>query len=377
MPTCRRLARLAVAFGCIVWGADVRADVPENLRRLASMPLPHRKALAQNLARFDAMDAADREAIRALDRELAAQPDSNRAHKLAVLRRYHLWLQRLSKAQRDAIGAATPQDRLALVIKVRAMEQASEARRKTPVFLQVVDLGDMSPFDVAQWLKIWFTLAPSDRERFNKMPRSPGPWRPRFAESLDSSRKIDLTQGQFTPEEEEKIVRRMMSADGFRFGLPEWISMMIKPPGRTPGATDNAEPRNPEGMSQPRERPPAAGRNGGARMGYHFRRASLVHCLAGNYYYIEKPPPKVEALNLLRFLSTLPKGISESFTYLPPEEARRRLTILYRLTFADTGEMPISGRITNPPGPESPESAGNAEPSAPPPAPGASGQPPL
>ena len=161
MPNCRRLAPLAVAMGWIVSGVDARADQAENLRRLRSMPLEHRRALAQNLERFDAMGAADREAIRALDRELAGQPDSDRARYLAVLRRYHLWLQRLPKEERDAIAAAPPEERMALVTKLRAEEHASEARRRTPVFLQVVDLGDMSPFDVAQWLKIWFTLTPA------------------------------------------------------------------------------------------------------------------------------------------------------------------------------------------------------------------------
>ena len=63
-------------MGWIVSGADARADQDENLRRLGSMPLEHRRALAQNLERFDAMGAADREAIRALDRELAGQPDA-------------------------------------------------------------------------------------------------------------------------------------------------------------------------------------------------------------------------------------------------------------------------------------------------------------
>ena len=68
-------------------------------------------------------------------------------------------------------------------------------------------------------------------------------------------------------------------------------------------------------------------------MSFQSRRASLVHCLAGNYFWIENPPEKVEPSNLFRFLSALPKGISESITYLPPEEARRRLTILYRLLY--------------------------------------------
>ena len=79
-------------------------------------------------------------------------------------------------------------------------------------------------------------------------------------------------------------------------------------------------------------------------MFFPSRRAILVHCLAGNYYFIENEPKKVEPSNLFRFLSILPKVISESFTYLPPEEARRRLTILYRLLYPYPGEMPALAR---------------------------------
>ena len=112
-------------------------------------------------------------------------------------------------------------------------------------------------------------------------------------------------------------------------------------------------------------------------MAFLNRRASIVHCLAGNYYFIENPPEKVELAKLFQFLSDLPKGISESFTYLPPEEARRRLTILYRLVYPAPGEMPPPGNTSNPPGAPSTKSTGKAEPPSPQPAPGPSGTPPF
>jgi hypothetical protein len=106
-------------------------------------------------------------------------------------------------------------------------------------------------------------------------------------------------------------------------------------------------------------------------MGFQNSRSSLVHCLAGNYYFIENPPQKVEPSNLFRFLSALPRGLSETFTYLPPEEARRRLTILYRLVY-ESGEMPPTGGTANPPGATSTEPGEKAETPSPRPAPGPS-----
>jgi hypothetical protein len=288
---------------------------------------------------------------------------------LAALRRYHLWLQRLPKEERDLVDATPPQERMALVTKLRAKDQASEARRRTPVFLQVVDLGDMSPFDVAQWLKIWFSFPPAEREKIERGPRARGLWLDRFQNSLDPGRNIDPPQGQFTASEEEALVRRMMDNHEFRHGLPGWISAVLVPPGRGPEATRNPEASKSETRSEPRERTPSAGRNAGPRTFFQYRRANLVHCLAGNYYFIENPPDKkVEPSNLFRFLAALPKWISESYTYLPPEEARRRLTILYRLLYP-TGEMPLSGSAPLPPGAPPTESTGKEEPVSPRPAP--------
>lgn len=375
MPTCLRLTLLAVATGWSVLGADARADQDENLRRLnrlKSMPLEHRRQLAQNLERFDAMGAADRKAIRVLDGELADQNDHDRERYLAVLRRYHLWLQQLPKERRDEINAAPPEERMTLVTKFRAEEQASVARRRTPLFLQVVDLGDMSPFDVAQWLKIWYKLSLSEREAFERRPRSPRPWRLRFEESLDPSRKIKPPERQFTSAQEEDLVRRMMRKPEYRFGLPDWIREMVMSR-ENPEATDGAETRKPESRPESRDRPAPSGRNG--RMG--FNRRALVHGLAGNYHFIEEPPAKVEPSNLFRFLATLPKGIAESYNYLPPEEARRRLTILYRLIYPFPEDMPTTETTSDPPGAPAAEPTGKAGPPLPKPAPDPSVTPPF
>ncbi len=63
--------------------------------------------------------------------------------------------------------------------------------------------------------------------------------------------------------------------------------------------------------------------------------------LAENYYFIEHPPETVDPENLLRFETALPSWFRPSFDPLPPDEARRRLTILYRLVYPHPQEMPV------------------------------------
>ena len=54
---------------------------------------------------------------------------------------------------------------------------------------------------------------------------------------------------------------------------------------------------------------------------------------AANYYFLEKPPAAVEPGRLMRFEAALPRWYRGEFDHLPPEEARCRLTILYRLIY--------------------------------------------
>ena len=294
MPICRRLALLAVAMGWIVSGVDARADQDENLRRLRSMPLEHRRVLAQNLERFDAMGAADREAIRALDRELARQPDPDRARYLAVLRRYHLWLQRLPKerAGRDRRRPPTGTDgaRHQAPCRGTRLGGATPDSRVPP--------GGRSrgyvPLRRGAMAENLVQSHPRGTREVREGPRAPGPWRRRFRNSLDPSRNIDPPQGQFTAQEEEALVRRMMEKPRVSPRAPWLDQCHVVPPGRSPEATGDAEARKSEPRPESRERPPPAGRNGGPRTFFQNRRASLVHCLAGNYYFIENPPEKVE-----------------------------------------------------------------------------------
>src|SRR5207249_3597766 len=73
--------------------------------------------------------------------------------------------------------------------------------------------------------------------------------------------------------------------------------------------------------------------------------------IAAHYYFLEKPPAAVDPSHLMRFQAALPPWSRGEFDHLPPEEARRRLTILYRLIFPAPGEMPEIRTATRPQAP--------------------------
>ena len=70
------------------------------------------------------------------------------------------------------------------------------------------------------------------------------------------------------------------------------------------------------------------------------KQAHVKHRFVDNYYFVEHPPAKVSPDNLLQFDRALPVWLRNGFDTLPPEEARRRLTILYRLVYPAPRSMP-------------------------------------
>ncbi len=68
------------------------------------------------------------------------------------------------------------------------------------------------------------------------------------------------------------------------------------------------------------------------------KQANIKRRFVDNYFYVENPPSKVSPENLLRFERSLPAWIRGGFDTLPPDEARRRLAILYRLIYP-SGEI--------------------------------------
>ncbi len=124
-----RPALLASAIGLVLIPLAARGGEAENWGRLRSMPHERRVALADKLKEFDALDAREKAAVRALDRKVAGLSVADQASYRSVLRRYHLWLEGLPEDQRDALKAAPPSERMAMVTRLRA---GRGRRRDTP-----------------------------------------------------------------------------------------------------------------------------------------------------------------------------------------------------------------------------------------------------
>jgi hypothetical protein len=245
---------------------------------------------------FDALGRTEKAAIRSLDARIAQLPAADRASYWSVLRRYHQWVQGLSQEQRSELNSAPPNQRMRLVTQFRAEERTNAEGATIPLFLQVVDFTVMSPFESAHRLKAWFDLTPEKRAEIEKLPST----------LEQKKRLVELSQQvklghviRPSKAEEEALLAKIEELPQ----LKNWMTYPLK----------KADPTKQE---------------------------KVKRRMADNYYFVVHPPPSVDPGNLMRFEAALPRWYRDQFEYLPPEEARRRLTILYRLVFPAGTEMP-------------------------------------
>ena len=281
---------LAVLVGvalCVGLGTSYEAE-EATWKRLAAMPRERREALLARLEQFDALPSADQAAIRALDAKIQAEPEVNRAILYATLHRYHAWFRELNDAQKTELLAADPQSRMGLATKLFT-EETNARTREIPFFL-IADFGSASPFDQARQIKIWFKIDESRREGVLKAAE---PQRLKRLESLGNLASVT----PITSPTRQNLDANYKSAARSRIGpfLKRFDDM-----------------KSVERKSR----------------------------LADHYYFIEHPPEKVKPSKLLEFDTALPPWIRSTIDRLPPDEAKRRLTILYRLVFPAPEEMP-------------------------------------
>ena len=123
----RSILTLIGSAGLFV-GAACLGDDRQNRELLETLPRDRRESLAANLAEFDRLGAAERTAIRRLDRTIAETEATEQARYRALLHHYHLWFQGLPIEQRDQLLAtAIPDERFALARKFRLAEKSGSA----------------------------------------------------------------------------------------------------------------------------------------------------------------------------------------------------------------------------------------------------------
>ncbi len=275
-------------------------DPERNMARIKAMPIEERQRLVENLRKFDLLYVPrEQQALRELDRHLDELEPDRRAQYLAVLRRYHNWLNKLPDAKRDELRTTSPSERMALIKKL--LVDNPVPRADTPQFLKVTDMGDYSPFELAAIFKIWQVLTPDQRQQVDRMvnPVNRRSFFTKFAER-------------------KSIPREIVPPD---FAEPSWITRMQGFLQKTrPGilrAVEDVEKKKKDAAA-----------------------VEFVRRLAINHYFAENPVSEVSPERLAQFLAGYPNWVQSTFDSYPPDEARRRLTIAYRLVFPHPAEIP-------------------------------------
>jgi hypothetical protein len=329
MTTGPRIIPLALGLGCLLATAS-RADEAENAERLRSMPRERREALAKNLQDFDALGRDEQAALRQLDEQLAACAPADRARYLAVAHRYHLWLQTLTEEQRRALREAPPDGRLALVARYRAEQRRAKAKQEPEEWLQVSALNSLGLEASARQLAIWFGLDPADRKKVEQV-RDP----------LERARELT------------KYARDL------RIG---WRARRVHQQFQAESEAVQAQVKRVEALKGLLAKNPAKAQAKGDR----FNRMVEYRFL---HKHARSP---VSPEDLVLFEATMAPWVRESLDLLPPEAARLRLLILYRLVFPPGEEIPrpipkapASGATTSTSTPAPPKAKVPASPGSP------------
>jgi hypothetical protein len=288
-------------------GADDLLD--EARARLRSMSPERRTQLAETLKRFDLQVPEDeQQAIRALDSQINRLPALEKIRYLAVLRRYHNWLEALPESVKDGLLAKPPAERLAQIKTL--LPRYPLPRETTPYALQFADVGRGAPFEMVREYRIWHSLQAEQRRDIEKLP-STAQRREKLLEFAKESRIRDFRPSDFriedwVPKVEAKIDELKGSIPGLSAAVTKAALLFEKrkPDAKMPG------------------RPP------------------ILRQLAINLYLLEQPAPHpVSPDRLNQFVSALPPWIRSAFDAYPSDEARRRLTILYRLAYPHPEEF--------------------------------------
>jgi hypothetical protein len=273
---------------------------------LKAMPPEERQRLLDNLKKFDLIYTPDQQrSLMEIDRRLNELEPERRDSYLAALRRYHNWLGRLPDSRRDELNAKAPAERMALVKKL--VPDNPVPRADTPFLLRITDLGDHSPFELAAFFKIWQALTPAEKQQVEKQT---GPARAVALAKRGASKKL--------PTE-------------------------IAPPDFAPNLwTAHVE------STLKKNRPATLVLFEQIRKKDEGRASEIFRRLAANLYFVERPPPPVKPDRLADFLAAFPNWLQSAFLGYPPDEARRRLTAVYRVVYPHPAEMKLTEKAPAP-----------------------------
>ena len=318
-----KAATIAVlAVGSI---ATARGDDADNRIRLEAMPREQRVHLSKTLDEYDVLPGPDRAAIRNLDAALARLDPDVQARYRALLRHYHVWVNGLDDAQKEQLAKAPSLEaKLALVTKWRKVEREADTRAKRNMIfgVQPGELGILPPWEMADALRIWLKLDESERKEVEKHEKV----RDRLLRLWTYARTKNALRRPFPPRAEESLVTRLQEDELIQSAFRNWISKREK--------KAESETPKPEGAKKA-ELP---------KVGNPLQ--DPLHHLAESLYFSQHPPEPVMPEHLEQFDAQIPSWLRATLDPLPPDDARRRLTILYRQIYRPGQE------ITLPPKPD-------------------------
>lgn len=275
-----------------------RADEEANIARLRAMPLEYRQELKTRQEAFTKLPRNEQERIRTLDVALEALDGPTRARYQAVLRRYRLWLDSLDEEARKRIDAFPAERRIEVIREELTRHPATMHQPIDDVAARTTTLNSFLIFDQLYWVRTWLKLTPAQRSEIEK-ERAP----------------------------ERRFER--LEALGRELGVPD----------ARPGLVQRFEQETIRRLNESR-RNAKAERNYLESLKPETAKAMVRRGVEARYLRNVQAGPVAPA-NLDRFVRALPGWLRESLDPLPPQAARARLAILYRLVFPEPEEMPI------------------------------------
>jgi hypothetical protein len=313
-------------------------ETGEALARLRRMPPDQRSQLEANLKRFDqVLTPEQQKSLRAIDERIGRLPAEEKVHYLAVLRRYHNWLNSLPETVKTNLLAKPPSERVSQIQSLSARYPVPTAG--SPRWLRFADGGTASILELAAIFKIWQEVTPDQRREVENPPAGKRRLEillrnPHGNRMLREVRPADFVEDEWVPKAEASLKEILVVEPELKEAFAKAKSELSSLKGQNEAAIEKV------------------------RMN-RLRRAAI------NLYLQEHPPRPVDPANLTRFLAAMPPWIQTTFDSLPADEARRRLTLVYRLVYP-SGEFKESATSKPKPAPAVDRGTGPASTPAPP-----------
>ncbi len=379
----RAIASLVVLLAAnLLYGPILQgADESEPLSRIRSMTRDQREALVRNLARFDDLPREEKDAVRELDSKLAGLEPEVRNRYMAILLRYHTIYNSLPDDRRKELSKlADPNDKLKKLVEFLEERRKATAAEdaKYADDLQWSSLAPRRLHQTARELIVWFSLdQPEDAKLKAEYARTKDPVKRKSLVDDTSRKRRGLTQqlrqefGEFLTDEELFAMHRDFRVQEAKIRAEVEIRV------RTEIQREEKKKANLKGETAEEKKKRVAPEAERLTVLYMTREREnfLKNWVTDHMKKLEPEAmrahdnARIDPANLARFEQALPPWAWESIDFMPPDAAKRRLKVLYRLVFPNGKEMPMPKAAASKPAVDKPK------PAAPPTPPGAGPKP--